>query len=286
MSCLKLIVNPIAGSFSNNKLKKAIDFFKKYYSEVSVLYTSKKGDTENFCKKFALEGEKMIVVVGGDGTFNEAANGVALSETAIGFIPAGTSNVFARELGIAKEYKEAAKQIINATPKKIHLGVINNRYFLLMAGIGFDGEAVYKVNPCIKRFSGKGAYILSGFKVLIKTKLKIFTIEADGKVYKGYSAVICNSAYYGGNFRICPDASVFSDKLHICIMHNCRRKDLIKYIIGIISSKHLNYSDITYTTAKEIFIYGDDSHIQIDGDYFGILPVKITIKKYALKILF
>ncbi len=285
MSSLYVVVNPIARRYSERKLRNAIRFFKNEFSEVRVLYTEARGDAERICRELATKGERLVVVVGGDGTLNEAINGVAKTETSIGFIPAGTTNVAAKELNIIEDYEGAALQILKGKVQELNLGIINNRYFLLMAGAGFDGETVYGLNSTLKRLSGKGAYILSGLKVWIRGDLEKFSVKTDMDEYECYTVIVCNSACYGGTFKVCPDASPFSDTLYVCIMPNGSRKDILRYVGGVLLGRHLRYKDLIYTSSDRVLIEGGP-HIQIDGDYFGKGPAEVRLETKALRMVY
>lgn len=285
MSSLYVVVNPIARRYSERRLRNAIRFFEKEFSEVNLLYTENRGDAERICRDLASKGEKLVVVVGGDGTLNEAINGVAKTETSIGFIPAGTTNVAAKELNIIEDYEGATLQILKGKIRELNLGVINNRYFLLMAGAGFDGETVHNLNKTLKRISGKGAYILSGTKLLIRGNLEKFSVKTDRDEYECYTAIVCNSACYGGTFKVCPDASPFSDTLYLCIMQNGSRRDILRYVGGILTGRHLRYRDLIYTSSDTVLIKGSP-HIQIDGDYFGKGPAEVRLERKALRMVY
>jgi diacylglycerol kinase family enzyme len=110
----------------------------------------------------------LILASGGDGTINEAVNGIAGSNAIFGVLPGGTANVLANEIGLATRPDHAAKQLLHATPVRIALGALERpglprRYFVLMAGIGLDAQIVYNVDRDIKNKLGKIAYWHGGF---------------------------------------------------------------------------------------------------------------------------
>lgn len=159
------------------------------------------------------------------------------------------------------------------------------RHFLLMAGIGYDGETVYGISNKIKKYSGKGAYIWSGLKTLLSWNPDKLTFNIDGKLCEGYSAIVCNASKYAGNFKVAPDASLKDPLLYAFIMHGRRRLDIIRYVSGIITKRHLWFRDITYQQAEKIEIKGN-AHIQIDGDYLGRTPAKIEVVPDALRLVY
>jgi YegS/Rv2252/BmrU family lipid kinase len=337
-----LIGNPIAGGGALKKIEKAADALKEKGLDVRLMLTSKKGDAEEFARQISLEfgvrgsgsesnknSKLLIIAAGGDGTYNEIANGLVYSNVPMAILPLGTTSVLAKELKIPSNIERALEIAINGKIQTVHLGrirfiqkaeshesevgnlkisnhqnlntcsSITTRHFLLMAGIGFDGEAVYGVNKKIKKYSGKGAYILSGIKAFYKYNPKPILIKAQAlppmplfsenkkkelQKLQGYIAIICKASCYGGNYKITPDAKLTDQYLYAFVTHSNGRFDILRYIAGIITRRHLTFKDISYFKASEIEIQGN-AHIQIDGDYLGTAPAKIDVTPHSLKLV-
>ncbi|MDP2278244.1 MAG: hypothetical protein Q8K51_08475, partial [Nitrospirota bacterium] len=204
--------------------------------------------------------------------------------------PLGTTNVLAKELNIPDDIEKAVDIALNGKIHTVCLGKITHsslitRHFLLMAGIGYDAETVYGIKKGLKKYSGKGAYILSGLKTLMRWAPDKLTFTMDGKSCEGYSAIICNAAKYAGNFNVAPDADITEPNLRVFIMRSRKRLDIIRYVSGIIIKRHLGFKDITYLKAERIDIKGN-AHIQIDGDYLGLTPAKIEVIPDALRLVY
>jgi YegS/Rv2252/BmrU family lipid kinase len=292
-SSVILIVNPAAKGASARKIDKAAALLSSAGREVSVRRTQKRGDAEEWAREAAGDGAPLIVAAGGDGTFNEVVNGIANSGTAMAIIPMGTTNVLAKELGVPEDVAGATDLALRGRLHPVSLGRVEcvsrsspvSRYFCLMAGIGFDGEAVYGVRESFKKCSGKGAYVLSGLKTLIKYSPGDLRFTVHGTAYAGYSAIVGNASKYGGNFKITPDAMLQDPHLHIAIMHGRRRRDILRYIYGIFRGRHLRLKDITYLKGDSVGIEGI-ARIQTDGDYLGTTPATITVVPDALKLIY
>lgn len=295
-----LIANPEAKRFSEKRLLNALSILSANGFDVEVKMTSFKGEAEILAREFAHNKNfllqpsplhRYIIVAGGDGTFNEVINGLAFTETKMGILPMGTTNVLARELGIEEDIRGATMRFINGIEHILSIGLITlqsppvSRYFCLMAGIGFDGEAVYGCNETLKRFLGKGAYILSGLKTLVRFAPRPLTFNFDSMAKTGYSAIIGKASRYGGDFKITPHASLFNPDLYIYLMHSGRRRDILRYVSAIISGKHLKHMDTTYSRVKEITIEGM-AKVQIDGDFIGHTPATIRVIPDALRMVF
>jgi diacylglycerol kinase (ATP) len=288
-----LVSNPAAKSTSGKKIDLACGILKTRGWEVERLSTSQRGDAEVFARNAIDESPALIIAAGGDGTINEVMNGLAGSEIPMGVLPLGTTNVLARELGIPEDVERAIEVAAGRTPKAISLGKIIfdrdsstvSRLFCLMAGIGFDGETVLGTDEGLKKISGKGAYLYSGIKTLLKFKPVELTFHVAGKQHYGYSAVVGNAARYGGNFKVVPDARVTDPVLYACIFKGRRRSDVLRYVFGVAMGTHLGYRDIEYIKAESIEINGS-AHVQIDGDYIGKTPARIEVVRDALRLVF
>ncbi|MDH4027594.1 MAG: diacylglycerol kinase family lipid kinase [Nitrospirota bacterium] len=285
-----LVVNPAAGGRAHRSINRIETLLREQVS-LTTFITRKKGDAFSFAK--AVKGADRIIVAGGDGTINEVINGLLSSDdetiknVPLAIIPLGTANVLAAEVGIPRDLEKAAVLSINGTAKKIALGRMNGRYFSLMSGIGFDGETVFGVkNGLLKRLTGKGAYIAAGIRTLRKYPPALIRVKTSEGEFTGYTAVVSNVRCYGGDFHIAPRASVTEPLLDICIFRGKTRKDLLRFIYGVMRKEHLGYHDVVYvkSPAAEVSSEGE-VHVQVDGDYYGMLPVKIEVVKDAVGLV-
>jgi diacylglycerol kinase (ATP) len=292
-SSIILICNPAAKSMSEAKIGRACRLLEQKDYRVDLLFTKQRGEAEQFAKDAAKRAPLVIIAAGGDGTFNEVANGVAGSDIPMAILPLGTTNVLAKELGIPDNVEGALEVALNNTPKSVSLGRIAimsdsspvSRYFILMAGIGFDGEAVFGINEAFKKISGKGAYLYSGVKTLLRFAPDELAVTVDGGTHTAYSVIVGNASKYGGNFRITPDARLTDSNLHVCLFKGKKRLDTFRYMLGIVTGSHLKFADVEYLKARKIEIKCS-AHIQIDGDYLGMTPAEISIVPNALRLVF
>lgn len=292
-SSIIVIYNPAARKASDKKIALAAAFLDKKSFAVEVLRTETRGHARQLAADALKLKPRLIIAAGGDGTINEVINGVVWSDTPIAVLPLGTTNVLAKELNIPEDVLGALEIAVTSEPKKVSLGVVEtvsgkgpvSRFFCLMAGIGLDGKTVYDVSASIKKMSGKGAYILSGIQNIFGYSPERLSFTVDGKEYFGYSAVISKAAKYGGHFKVAPDANLLDPSLFVCLFKGGGRLDLFRYAVGVIRGKHLSYGDVVYLRAKEIKVRGN-AHIQIDGDYLGVTPAKVSIAKDALMLVY
>ncbi len=287
---VSLIVNPVAGNTAFKFINKIETLLIKKVS-LTTFITQKRGDAFTYAK--GVSNTDLLIIASGDGTINEVINGILNSDNPeqnkipLALIPLGITNVLAKEVSIPEDIEKAIDLALTGIARKISLGRINGRYFSLMAGIGFDGETVLGVkNNLIKKISGKSAYIISGIKVFKRYNPSLIKIKTPKGELTGYTTVIGNARCYGGYFYVTPQASINEPILDICVFRGRTRKDLFRFICGVIRKAHLNFGDVSYTKASEIEVTSDNKvHVQIDGDYFGTLPAKIDVVKDAVSLV-
>ncbi len=288
---VSLIVNPVAGRGRSGDHEKIERLLSSRVS-LSTFFTRQKGDAFTYTRN--ITDVDRIIVAGGDGTLNEVINGLlspprgdqGKQTIPLALIPFGTANVMARELGIPDDIEGAVEHALTGTPKRISLGKINDRYFALMAGAGFDGEIVLKVKERTKRLSGKGAYVLTGFRVFKGYNPPLIRVRTLKETFSGFDVIVGNARFYGGNYQVTPKADISEPLLDVCLLKSKTRKKLLRFIFGVLSGRHVKLSDVVYRKTSRIEITSRDTvHVQIDGEYFGTLPVIIESVKDAVSIV-
>src|SRR5256714_8813046 len=144
-----IIANPTSGSgvfaHHTHRLHETLSFLRSHGWRAELCYTQKPGDAQRLAHNAVEQKADLVIAAGGDGTINEIIQALAGSETALGVLPGGTVNVWARELGIPLDDIGARKVLVHGQTRRIDLGCVNGRYFLLMVGIGFDGAVTQAV---------------------------------------------------------------------------------------------------------------------------------------------
>jgi diacylglycerol kinase family enzyme len=203
---LLLIVNTSASSVTA-RARVVIQKALAADHEVSMSETSRRGHATRLAQGAAADGCDAVIVLGGDGTLNEAANGLAGSSCALGVLPGGSTNVFARTIGLANDPIEATGELLGALAvpsiRRVGLGSVNGRYFLFHVGIGFDAAVVAQVERrgTLKRWASHPLYVYAGFATWFRhydRSTPGFTVEfADGdRITDGYLAICLNTNPY------------------------------------------------------------------------------------------
>jgi diacylglycerol kinase family enzyme len=254
---------------------------------VSHAETSRRGHATRLAQGAAAEGLDVVIVLGGDGTLNEAANGLAGTATALGVLPGGSTNVFARGIGMTNDPIEATGELLAALSRKsfqrIPLGSVNGRYFLFHVGAGFDAAVVSQVErrPGVKRYAGHALFVYAGFATWLRhydrSRPRFAVHHADGEVVDDAYLAIClkNNPYtYLGTtpLNLAPEASLHA-KLAVLSFRNLAAVPFL-YLIGsaLRGGRGLRQSHrVVYRSNQDEIIiegYGPFPY-QVDGDYLG-----------------
>jgi diacylglycerol kinase family enzyme len=175
--------------------------------DVTVAETSRRGHATRLAQGAAAEGTEVVVVLGGDGTLNEAANGLAGTTCALAALPGGSTNVFARTIGLPNDPIEATGALLDALARssirRVGLGSVNGRYFLFHTGVGFDAAVVEQVERrgALKRYAGHPLFVYAGFATWIRhydrTRPRFAVHHADGTVVDdAYLTIVLNTNPY------------------------------------------------------------------------------------------
>src|SRR5512145_2415013 len=165
---LRVIYNPVAGPKIVSKLDRIRAVLDRRGLAYEVAQTARAGHAMRLAHEAALERRSAVVAVGGDGTINEVANGIAGSETRLCVVPHGTGNVFAAEAGLPASVEGCVDLLYNGMTAEIPLARAGNRYFVLLASAGFDAEVVERMTQRGKNVVGIAAYFLAGLRHLVR----------------------------------------------------------------------------------------------------------------------
>jgi diacylglycerol kinase (ATP) len=256
--------------------------------EVSLRETAARGDATALAAEAAALGTSAVLVAGGDGTLNEVIQALAGTRTAVGALPLGTINVWVRELGLSLDPAEAARQLATGQVRRLDLGVANGRYFLLMAGLGVDAEAVAAVEGEAKRRFGPLAFALVGVAVGLRTPGSEVRLRVDGKSHRQRAAMITvgNTRYWAGAFQITHRATAADGWLDACFFAGRSLSEKLRHALLVLLRHHHHDPEITFVKGRELLIDARPRlPLQVDGEPHGTTPVAIRIAPGALRVL-
>ncbi|WP_453991951.1 diacylglycerol kinase [Bacillus nitroreducens] len=278
MKRARIIYNPTSGrEIFKRHLPEVLEKLEKAGYETSCHATTGAGDATN-AARIAVEREyDLVVAAGGDGTINEVVNGLAEQEyrPTLGVIPVGTTNDFARAIGVPRNIEGACDVIIEGNSVPIDIGRVSDKYFVNIAGGGRLTELTYEVPSKLKTMLGQLAYYLKGMEMLPSIRPTEVSIEYDGKLFEGeimlFLVSLTNSV--GGFEKLAPDSSLNDGLFDLLILKKANLADFIKVATLAIRGEHINDPHVIYTKANRVKVNPTEKmQINLDGEYGGLLP--------------
>ncbi len=282
-----IIHNPTAGG-SNKLYGACLEKLKEFKIQFEVLKTTAPGHAKILAKEAEQDPSfEAIIIAGGDGSINEAANGILATTKPFGIIPIGTANVLAHEIGLKLNSTSIANAIAFGEAKPIYLGNLNGNVFLLMASVGFDSRVVAQVSTKLKKIVGKGAYLISAVKVLLQYSSPKLIISTKEKRYKGNWVIISKSSCYGGKFRLAPEADLKRPDFIVTVFKGEKRKHIFLNICSIILGQVKRCPETQVFSTQELTIEGEAIEpFQVDGDHSGYLPLDFQLSKKTVNLIY
>nr|WP_309101444.1 diacylglycerol kinase [Fredinandcohnia onubensis] len=278
MKRARIIYNPTSGrELFKRHLPEVLEKLEKAGFETSCHATTGAGDATNAARIAVERKYDLVVAAGGDGTINEVVNGLAEQEyrPTLGIIPVGTTNDFARAIGVPRNIDGACDVIVEGNSVPIDIGRINDKYFVNIAGGGRLTELTYEVPSKLKTMLGQLAYYLKGMEMLPSIRPTEVSIEYDGKLFEGeimlFLVSLTNSV--GGFEKLAPDSSMNDGLFDLLILKKANLADFIKVATLAIRGEHINDPHVLYTKANRVKVNPTEKmQINLDGEYGGLLP--------------
>jgi YegS/Rv2252/BmrU family lipid kinase len=263
-----LLFNPKA---HGEKAQKAAAFIMERATRFALYATSSPAEARDLAAKFAADGEPCVLAAGGDGTLNAVVQGLVGSNTALGVIPAGTMNVFARELGIPYGNLHKAFDVIEAGYiREIDLFQVNGAPFMQMAGLGFDAMVIEETTWESKKMLGPLAYLLAAAKILGEKPPLMKLRTAEGREEEGVAVLAGNGVLYGGQVPLFRMANNQDEVLDILVFHEAGYRLVMDSITGIARGGVDLAKSVTHLQSAAFEVTCDeDFPVQVDGDLLG-----------------
>ena len=281
-----------AGGKKSKFIKKIFDEINKKH-EIDLFETNSESHAAEIIKEFKDKNYERLLVAGGDGSVSFAINEIIKnnfelpSTFAIGYIPAGTANILQAELGMSNNIKKIANTLMSNNLEKTNLVRINNKHFILMAGLGWDAQIVQSINTTLKKFLGKIIFGIKGFQKFIFMDNKKIRVTVGNENILADWVLCSNSKYYAGHHSI-NNTNIFDNKVVTYIFKDLKRMKLLYYIFLILVYGDLSRSNSIITRYDEnlhLDGLGNLIPIQIDGDNFGNfekIDISISNKKFNI----
>lgn len=259
--------------------------------ETSCYATTGEGDATREAAEAVSRGYDIIIAAGGDGTLNEVVNGMAGKENLppLGVFPLGTTNDFARAMGIPRRWEDYCDLVIENKVRSIDIGKANDRYFINIAGGGSLTELTYEVPSRLKTLIGQLAYYLKGIEKMTSLSPTKLIIDAEGyELLEGEFMLflIANTNSVGGFEKLAPDAEIDDGLLDVIAVRKCNLAEFIRLVSLAVRGEHFNDPHVLYLKTQRMVVTSPEGQVQLnlDGELGGELPGVFEILPRHLQI--
>ncbi len=270
--------------------------------DVEVAMTSRRGHASRLARGAAATGAEVVVVLGGDGTLNEAANGLVGTDCALAALPGGSTNVFARTIGTPDDPLEAATTVVEAldagSVRPVGLGEVGGRYFLFHCGMGFDAAVVEQVErrAALKRYAGHPLFVWSGFATWFRhydrSGPAMAVSHRGGGVEDSYFTVVLNTdpyTYLGSRpLSLAPEATL-DRGLCVVAVRTMSFGPMMRLLGNLLRGASLAEDPRIHlaTDLDEIEIVGHRPFpYQLDGDHLGeVSELRFNWRPEAMRLV-
>lgn len=291
-----LVANPTSGSYLPNaqNIASIVTTLKTQGWKVELKLTKYYGDAARIAREAVAQKMNIVVTIGGDGTIHEVIQELAGSDTALGVLPCGTVNVWAREVGIPLDIVQASKILLNGQIRQIDLGQINDQYFLLMVGIGVDGEVTQAIERRpVKRLGIIGyLFVAAWLGICYPDFQAVLKINNQAIKINALQVIAGNTQLYGGALKYTWRARCDDGLIDICIIR--KRNSIIEralVVLDFLLKRKQRSQWVRYETGSEIKLYTRKKiAIQVDGEPMGYTttgshPTVLRVAPKALKVV-
>lgn len=303
---IQLIANPRAGKRSHGRFEEAVSVLSRAV-ETRVTMTEGPGHATRLAREFSRDPETLVAVCGGDGTLNEALNGLAHGST-LGLLPAGTANVVARELGISLDLREAAKTLLTGAIRPLDTGRVvplapvtggprkdqahgipeGGLRYLMVAGFSYDAHVAARVPNLLKKILRTYSYHLQAaccYPFYRRPRLAV--TAADGRRYTGAFALFANLRRYGGELFFAHEARPDDGRLDLVLFRGFSPREILCGLGGAWLRRGVSERFADRVRSPWFELEADhDVPFQADGEVFPeIRRVRIEAEPNALRMV-
>jgi diacylglycerol kinase family enzyme len=251
-------------------------------------HTEHRGHGSALAREAAAEGHPLVLAYGGDGTYNEVAQGLLGSDTALGVLPGGTTSVLAYEFGIPRPAPRALETLILGRDRPMRVGRTDrDEIFLIMLSSGPDVVVLEHLDAGIKKI-GRSGVALQAVRELVRFRsMPSLRVRAGGRTAAAGWVIVGTGRCYGGPYQATPGADPFAPSFEMVVQRTVGRRAAIPFVLGMPFGRHVRRRDVWRAMVDEVeLLPPDDRRVryQIDGDLAGELPVKAWIDPESLLI--
>jgi YegS/Rv2252/BmrU family lipid kinase len=263
-----------------------------------TLISERPGHLGELAREAALGGAGLLVVVGGDGSVNEVANGlIGIAEPPpIAVVPRGTGWDFVRTFGIPRNVEQAVAVALAGDTRAIDVGRVSYRawdgsdagsVFANVASAGMSGAIAQRANETTKALGGKASYLLATFRVFARWSATDVRLTVDGQERAGpmFDVIVANGRFFGGGMKMCPEAEPDDGLFDVVTIGDVTKTDLVRTMPKIYRGTHLPHPKAELLRGATVTVDADEAlPIEIDGEQPGTTPARFEVLPGALRL--
>jgi YegS/Rv2252/BmrU family lipid kinase len=266
--------------------------------EGATLFSERQGHLAELAREAALDGAELLVVVGGDGSVNEVANGLAGlgRQPEVAIVPRGTGWDFSRTFGIPRKIDDAVRVALEGDVRTIDVGRTSYRAwdgsdatasFANVASAGMSGAIAKRANETSKALGGKASYLWATFAVFSgweATEIEV-VVDAERRTGRMFDVVVANGRFFGGGLQICPEAEPDDGLFDVLTIGDVTKRDLVQTMPKMYRGTHLPHPKAELLRGSSVTVTSETPlPIELDGEQPGTTPVTFEVAPAALRL--
>jgi diacylglycerol kinase (ATP) len=259
------------------------------------LLSERPGQLTELARDAAGDG-RLLVVVGGDGTLNEVANGIAGSGAEIAVLPNGTGQDFGRTHGIPTRFDDAVRVALEGTPREVDLGravyrapegTDESRIFANVGSVGMSGAVARRANGMSKALGGKATFYYALVREFARWKNTEVTVTCDGEERRGpmHDVIVANGRWHGGGMKLAPGADPADGLFDVVLIGDVTKLDFVTTSPKLYGGGHIGHPRVEVLRGAVLTVDGAGPlPLELDGEVAGTTPVRFEVVPGALRL--
>jgi diacylglycerol kinase (ATP) len=235
----------------------------------------------------------LLVVIGGDGTVNEVANGVAGTGAEVAVLPCGTGQDFGRTHGIPSDFDGAVRVALGDETRTIDLGRVElesgtSRFFANVGSAGMSGAVAQRANAMTKRFGGRTTFFYALTREFLAWQNTRVIVELEGDVRREgrmHDVIVANGHWHGGGMRLAPDAEQDDGLFDVVCIGDVDKLDFLTTAPKLYSGRYLSHPKVELLRSSSVAIdAAEPLPVEVDGEPIGTTPARFEVVPSALRL--
>ena len=237
--------------------------------------------------------DSLLVVIGGDGTVNEVANGVAGTDTELAVLPCGTGQDFGRTHGIPDRFDHAVRVALDGQTRTIDLGRValgdgTTRFFANVGSAGMSGAVAQRANAMTKRFGGRATFFYALTREFLAWQNTRVTVELDNGVQRDgpmHDVIVANGNFHGGGMKLAPDAGQDDGLFDVVTIGDVSKLDFLTTAPKLYSGRYLSHPKVELLRSSSVAVSATEPlPLEVDGEPIGATPARFEVVPAALRL--